>query len=94
MSVASLSMNRPDASAVTEGLNKALFATKTETAKAQTYHWNVTGLAFGPLHDLFQAIYEDHFAAEDDIAERLKALSQHVDGRLSSVLQQLSLIHI
>ena len=57
-----------------------------ETAKAQTCHWNVTGMAFGPLHALFQEIYEDHFAAQDVIAERLKAIGAHADGRLAQAL--------
>ena len=67
-------------------LNKALAETKLETAKAQTFHWNVKGMAFGPLHALFQTIYEDHFEAEDTLAERMRALGQTADGRLSEVL--------
>jgi starvation-inducible DNA-binding protein len=56
--------------------------------KAQNYHWNVTGMAFGPLHELFQKIYEDHFEAQDDIAERIKALDAHAEGRLSVFLSR------
>ncbi|MEO1602819.1 MAG: DNA starvation/stationary phase protection protein, partial [Pseudomonadota bacterium] len=40
--------------AIIEGLTQALAETAVETMKAQNYHWNVTGMAFGPLHDLFQ----------------------------------------
>jgi starvation-inducible DNA-binding protein len=43
-------------------------------------------MAFGPLHALFQDIYEDHFAAQDEIAERIKALGGHADGRPSVAL--------
>ena len=49
-----------------EAIAKALYQCVSETAVttmlAQNYHWNVTGMAFGPLHNLFQEIYEDHFA--------------------------------
>ena len=54
---------------------------------AQNFHWNVTGMAFGPLHDLFQNIYEDHFEAQDNLAERMKAIGAYVDGRLSKMVE-------
>lgn len=65
----------------------SLADTAVVTAKAQTYHWNVTGMSFGQLHELFQEIYEDHFKAQDDLAERIKALDGHVDGRPSQFLR-------
>jgi starvation-inducible DNA-binding protein len=48
-------------------------------------------MAFGPLHTLFQDIYEDHFAAQDVLAERIKALSGHADGRPSAALKRSSI---
>lgn len=87
MSIALLSDNPNSSSAVIGGLTQALSETVVETAKAQTYHWNVTGMAFGPLHALFQEIYEDHFAGQDTLAERIKALGGHADGRLSHSLE-------
>ncbi|MEM7506748.1 MAG: DNA starvation/stationary phase protection protein [Pseudomonadota bacterium] len=74
--------------AIVEGLNQAVAETAVTTMKAQNYHWNVTGMAFGPLHDLFQKIYEDHFIAQDDLAERIKALGAHAEGRLSGMLER------
>jgi len=72
---------------ITEAVQKCLSETAIETAKAQTYHWNVTGMAFGPLHALFQEIYEDHFSAQDRLAERIKAVGGHADGRFSKALE-------
>lgn len=72
--------------AIVEGLTQALAETAIATTKAQTFHWNVTGMAFGPLHALFQTIYEDHFNAQDDLAERVKALGGHAEGRPSAWL--------
>ena len=43
-------------------------------------------MAFGPLHALFQEIYEDHFTAQDDLAERIRSIGHTVDGRLSSMI--------
>lgn len=75
---------------VIEHLQQALSETIIVTSKAQTYHWNVTGMAFGPLHALFQDIYEDHFSAQDVLAERIKALGGHADGRPSVALKRSS----
>ncbi|MEM0922416.1 MAG: DNA starvation/stationary phase protection protein [Pseudomonadota bacterium] len=73
---------------IVDGLNQAVAETAVATMKAQNYHWNVTGMAFGPLHELFQKIYEDHFEAQDDMAERIKALDGHAEGRLSGMLER------
>lgn len=70
------------------GLTQALAETAVETMKAQNFHWNVTGPAFGPLHDLFQKIYEDHFLAQDELGERIKALEAHAEGRHSEYLKR------
>ncbi|MEM9784096.1 MAG: DNA starvation/stationary phase protection protein [Pseudomonadota bacterium] len=72
--------------AVVEGLTQGLSETVVTTMKAQNYHWNVTGMAFGPLHALFQKIYEDHFEGQDDLAERIKALDGHALGTLAGHL--------
>lgn len=74
--------------AIVKGLTQALAETSVETMKAQNFHWNVTGMAFGPLHDLFQKIYEDHFVAQDDLGERIKALEAHAEGRQSVYLKR------
>ena len=71
---------------VCEALNQALAETAVATMLAQNFHWNVTGMSFAPLHELFQEIYEDHFSAQDDLAERIKALEGHADGNLARMV--------
>jgi starvation-inducible DNA-binding protein len=79
----------PDARAqIIDGLTQALSETAVATTKAQNFHWNVTGMAFGSLHELFQEIYEDHFEAQDDLAERVKSLEGHAEGRYSEFLKR------
>jgi starvation-inducible DNA-binding protein len=73
---------------VVEGLTQAVAEISVETMKAQNYHWNVTGMAFGPLHEMFQKIYEDHFEAQDELAERIKALGAHAVGRYDAYLKR------
>jgi len=74
--------------AIADALNQCVAETAVTTMLAQNFHWNVTGMAFGPLHDMFQKIYEDHFSGQDDLAERIKAIGQHAEGQLSGMLQR------
>lgn len=77
----------PDAQTeICTALNQCVAETVVTTMLAQNFHWNVTGMAFGPLHALFQTIYEDHFVAQDDLAERVKALGGHANGKLSEMV--------
>ncbi|TVP73034.1 MAG: DNA starvation/stationary phase protection protein [Rhodobacteraceae bacterium] len=78
--------------AVCEALNQCVAETAVTTMLAQNFHWNVTGMAFGPLHALFQTIYEDHFAAQDDLAERIKALGGHAEGQLAAMLKRSKVV--
>jgi starvation-inducible DNA-binding protein len=71
---------------VAQAMYQCVAETTVTTMMAQNFHWNVTGMAFGPLHALFQEIYEDHFQAQDDLAERIRAIGHTVDGRLSAMI--------
>ncbi len=74
--------------AIVDALNQSVAETAVATMLAQNFHWNVKGMAFGPLHDLFQKIYEDHFIAQDDLAERIRALDAHAEGTLAGMLNR------
>ncbi|MBO9409601.1 DNA starvation/stationary phase protection protein [Shimia sp. R9_1] len=74
--------------AIANALNQSVAETAITTMLAQNFHWNVTGMAFGPLHELFQKIYEDHFEAQDDLAERIKAIDAHAEGTLAGMLKR------
>lgn len=69
-------------------LNQALAETAVTTMLAQNFHWNVTGADFSQLHQLFQEVYEDHFEAQDDLAERVKALDGRADGHFGRMLER------
>ena len=71
---------------VAQAMYQCVAETTVTTMMAQNFHWNVTGMAFGPLHALFQDIYEDHFQAQDELAERLRSIGHTVDGRLSAMI--------
>ncbi len=79
----------PDAKTeIIEALHQSLAETAIATLKAQSFHWNVTGMSFGALHALFEEIYEDHFKGQDALAERVKALDGHADGRFAEFLKR------
>jgi len=81
-----ISLTTDASAAIADALNQSVAETAVTTMLAQNFHWNVTGMAFGPLHDLFQTIYEDHFTAQDDLAERIKALDAHAEGTLAGMI--------
>ena len=74
--------------AIADALNQCVAETTVTTMLAQNFHWNVTGMAFGSLHALFQTIYEDHFTGQDDLAERIKALDGHAEGTLAGMIKR------
>ena len=74
--------------AIADALNQCVAETTVTTMLAQNFHWNVTGMAFGTLHALFQTIYEDHFTGQDDLAERIKALDGHAEGTLAGMIKR------
>ena len=88
MSQPAIDLSPTAQSAIAEALNQCIAETVVTTMLAQNFHWNVTGMAFGPLHELFQKIYEDHFEAQDDLAERIKAIDMHAEGHLATMLER------
>ena len=73
---------------IVEALNQSVAETAVTTMLAHYFYWYGTGMAFGALHALFQEIYEDHFVAQDDLAERIKALGEHAEGTLAGMLER------
>jgi len=52
-------------------------------------HWNVEGMFFASLHDLFGKIYEEVFSSVDDIAEHIRAMDQYAPYTLTR-MQELA----
>jgi len=74
--VTDLNHNKKVAAKLQEFLANS-YATLIQT---QNLHWNVEGEAFFSIHKLTEEIYDDQFAAIDEIAERLRALGQKVEA--------------
>ena len=45
-------------------------------------------MAFGSLHALFEQIYNDHFGAQDEIAERIRAIGAFTEGSYAEALER------
>ena len=88
MTQTAITLSTDAKAAIAEALNQTVAETAVTTMLAQNFHWNVTGMAFGPLHDLFQKVYEDHFVAQDDLAERIKAIDAHAEGTLAGMIKR------
>lgn len=57
-----------------EKLSHLLSDVVTMRSIAQGYHWNVKGIEFTQMHELFQEIYEDIDGSVDPLAEDIRKL--------------------
>ena len=48
--------------------------------KASNYHWNVEGMFFQQLHELFGNIYEEVQGSLDQFAEKIRQLDSYAPG--------------
>lgn len=71
-----------------EELQKALkvaFASEfTYYLKAHNFHWNVEGMFFKQLHDLFGGIYEEVHDNIDTFAENIRKTGAYAPGSLEN----------
>jgi len=68
---------------VVDELSVLLASSYTLYLKTQNYHWNVTGPMFTTLHTLFETQYTELALANDEIAERIRALGAFAPGSLA-----------
>jgi starvation-inducible DNA-binding protein len=52
--------------------------------KAANFHWNVEGMLFGQLHELFERVYTEVYGSIDTFAEELRALQVTTPASLSA----------
>lgn len=48
--------------------------------KTHAFHWNITGPMFNSLHVMFETQYNELWLANDEIAERIRALGIYAPG--------------
>jgi starvation-inducible DNA-binding protein len=74
-----------------ERLNKTLADEHILYTKTRNYHWNVTGIHFATLHELFEQQYDRIKVMADEIAERTRMLGGTAIGTLSEFLENTRL---
>jgi len=79
---------------IIEGLQALLSDTYILYIKTQNFHWNVTGPHFGALHKMFDDQYLELAAANDLIAERIRALGAFTSGSCAEFTKHSSLREI
>lgn len=69
-----------------EAMKKYLASNFSFYLKLQFFHWNVEGMFFKQHHDLFGDLYNEVWAAQDDIAEHIRAIKGYAPGSLQRYL--------
>ena len=87
-----LGITTAHAQAVVDLLSRLLADEHLLFMRLRNYHWNVVGMAFGPLHALFQTQYEALTEEIDAIAERIRTLGHSVPATLTELLQLATLV--
>lgn len=73
--------------AVLEVLGRLLADEHVLYVKTRNFHWNVTGLDFGSLHELFETQYEALGETIDEVAERIRMLGGVAPGSMKEFLK-------
>jgi len=69
-----IGIDKTDASALSDSLNKLLADYQLFYINARGYHWNIKGEKFFELHLKFEELYNDFQLKIDEIAERILTL--------------------
>ena len=77
--------------AMIQRLNKVLADEQLLYTKTRNYHWNVTGIHFSQLHELFEEQYNSLQLIADEVAERSRMLGGTAVGTMAEFLEQTRL---
>ena len=75
-----IGISESDRNEIAAGLSRLLADSYTLYVKTHNFHWNVTGLLFNTLHQMFEVQYTELATAVDEIAERIRALGFPAPG--------------
>src|SRR5689334_4006504 len=76
---------------IVHGLEKMMADSFMLYLKTLYFHWNVTGPMFQPLHDVFEAQYQELAVMVDELAERIRALGHPAPGTFQQFSRLASL---
>jgi starvation-inducible DNA-binding protein len=73
-------------------LSQLLADQHTLYIKTRNYHWNVTGMQFQSLHELFEEQYDDLAEYIDETAERIRSLGFFAPGSMDAFKSMARLV--
>ena len=76
---------------ITKELNVALANQHVLYQKLRNFHWNVRGVHFKALHELFEEQYTELFADIDEVAERIRMLGVYTKATMKHFLGNSSI---
>jgi starvation-inducible DNA-binding protein len=76
---------------IAETLNKLLADEHIVYTKTRNYHWNYEGDNFMEMHKFYEGQYEELAEMIDEIAERIRMIGHHAEGRLKDFLNLTNL---
>jgi starvation-inducible DNA-binding protein len=72
-------------------LNRLLADEHIVYTKTRNYHWNYEGDNFMEMHKFYEGQYEELAEMIDEIAERIRMIGHHAEGRLKDFLKLTNL---
>src|SRR5215510_4150370 len=88
---ADIGLIEKNATTIAEILNKLLADEHIVYTKTRNYHWNYEGDNFMELHKFYEGQYDELAEMIDEIAERVRMIGHHAEGRLKDFLKLTNL---
>src|SRR5438552_4055453 len=76
---------------IAETLNRLLADEHVLYTKTRNYHWNYEGDNFMEMHKFYEGQYEELAEMIDEVAERIRMIGHHAEGRLKDFLKLTNL---
>lgn len=76
---------------IAKGLTAVLADTFVIYFKTHSFHWNVEGPHFKPLHEMFEEQYTALWKATDELAERIRTIGSYAPDNFKTILEKASL---
>jgi starvation-inducible DNA-binding protein len=84
---ANIGLTEKNAKAVALTLNTLLADEHILYTKTRNYHWNYEGDNFMEMHKFFEGQYDELAEMIDEIAERIRMIGHHAEGRMKDFVR-------
>lgn len=90
--IANIGMSEEQKKASADILQRMLANQYVLYTKTRNYHWNVEGPNFLQMHEFYERLYTELEEGFDEVAERIRQLGHHSEGRLKDFLSITDLL--